>query len=109
MEEYTQLQKTGRFMALSCTHGNLMDETAFAYFMKEKKLGSEHRLRLRAYMSHTQLIACRFWLGLGPGLRRKFMASWLSGSVVLTVGPHTRLDSAHELAARHRSSGPAIQ
>ena len=37
MEEYTQLQRTGKFMAAGCTHGNLLDEAAFAYFMKEKK------------------------------------------------------------------------
>ena len=37
MEKYTQIQTTGKFMALSCTHGNLLDEKAFAGFMKEKK------------------------------------------------------------------------
>ena len=37
MEDYTQIKTSGKFMALSCTHGNLMDEAAFAYFMKEKK------------------------------------------------------------------------
>ena len=37
MENYTQIQRTGKFMAMSCPHGNLLDETAFAYLMKDKK------------------------------------------------------------------------
>jgi len=56
MEEYTQIQRTGKFMALSCTHGNLLDETAFAYFMKEKKASKpKHMFHLGDVFEFTAL------------------------------------------------------
>jgi len=43
-------------MALSCTHGNLLDETAFAHFMKEKKAYQpKHMIHLGDVFEFTAL------------------------------------------------------
>jgi len=55
-EEHTILQETGKYMAIGCTHGDLLDEAAFDQFMKAKKqYKPKHMLHLGDVFEFTAL------------------------------------------------------
>ena len=54
--DYTQIQTTGKFMALSCTHGNLVDPKALTKFIRAKaKYKPKHMLHLGDCFEFTAL------------------------------------------------------